>query len=147
MKDKVLIYVELMKQVSGTDYRGEFETKVYGVMSEVGCNPKKVFFMADVHGLIGAIDASTILKPYISRGQIKILGAITFREYEITIERDPALKHRFSPIKVEKLGKKKTIDLRMTLSLIYETYHVLFYNFDTFASLLGLALKYQTTRR
>jgi ATP-dependent Clp protease ATP-binding subunit ClpC len=155
VRNKVIYCVELMKLVAGTYYRGEFETKLFGVIGEVsvGVGRNVVIFIDEVHSLVGAgeadgaVDASTLLKPYMSRGKISIIGASTFREFESSIGRDPALERRFRIIEVLEPTRSATYELILSLALVYETYHGVIYSFDAFEGVVGLSIKYLTTRR
>ena len=153
MIGKVIISVELMKLVAGTHYRGEFETKVYGVISEVAANDRLVLFIDEVHCMCGAgeaegaVDVSTLLKPYMSRGKVSIIGATTHKEYEQTIQRDKALDRRFKQIEVREPGRVETLILILELSVLYETYHGVIYCFDVLEGSVAFAMKYLTGRR
>lgn len=153
MIGKVIISVELMKLVAGTHYRGEFETKAYGVISEVAANDKLVMFIDEVHCICGAgeaegtVDISTLLKPYMSRGKVSVIGATTYKEYEQSIQRDKALDRRFKQIEVGEPGRVETMILILELSVLYETYHGVIYWFDVLESSVGFAIKYLTARR
>jgi ATP-dependent Clp protease ATP-binding subunit ClpA len=153
MRSKVIYCVELVKAVAGTHYRGEFETKVFGLISEAVRNVNLVMFIDEVHSLVGAgeaegaVDASTLFKPYMSRGKIAVIGASTFREFDASVGRDPALERRFRPLEVEEFSMVLTHDLIMSLAGVYENYYGVIYSFDVLECVVTSSVKYLTTRR
>jgi ATP-dependent Clp protease ATP-binding subunit ClpC len=107
LRDKRLVVLDLAMMVAGTKYRGQFEERIKAVMTEVRRAKNVILFIDELHTLVGAggaegaIDASNVLKPALSRGEIQCIGATTLDEYRKYIEKDGALERRFQPINVE----------------------------------------------
>ena len=129
MKNKRLIMLDLTSMVAGTKYRGEFEERIKNVIDEVCLNGNLLLFIDELHTMIGAggaegaMDASNILKPYLSRGEIQLIGATTMAEYRKYIEKDPALERRFQPISVEEPTEEMTIKILEGLRPAFEEHH------------------------
>ena len=129
MKNKRLIMLDLTAMVAGTKYRGEFEERIKKVIDEVRLNGNLLLFIDELHTMIGAggaegaMDASNILKPYLSRGEIQLIGATTMAEYRKYIEKDPALERRFQPISVEEPSEEDTIKILEGLKPAFEEHH------------------------
>lgn len=129
MKGKRLIMLDLTAMVAGTKYRGEFEERIKMVIDEVRLNGNLLLFIDELHTLIGAggaegaMDASNILKPYLSRGEIQLIGATTIGEYRKYIEKDPALERRFQPVSVEEPSEEETVKILEGLRPVYEEHH------------------------
>ena len=116
--------------LAGAKYRGEFEERVKQVVDEVIKNKNTILFIDEMHTMIGAgatgegsIDASNILKPTLSRGDIQIIGATTIEEYRKHVEKDAALERRFQPIMVNEPSKDDTINILEGLRDKYEAHH------------------------
>ncbi len=128
LKKKVLS-LDMSAMVAGSKYRGEFEERLKNVISEVVSNGNIILFMDEIHTLIGAggaegsIDASSILKPSLARGEVQLIGATTISEYRKYIEKDAALERRFQPIIVEEPTEEQAIDILRGISHRYEEYH------------------------
>jgi ATP-dependent Clp protease ATP-binding subunit ClpC len=131
LKDKKLIMLDLSSMVAGTKYRGEFEQRVKSVIDEIKTSRNIIIFIDEIHTLVGAggaegaIDASNILKPVLSRGEMQCIGATTLDEYRKYIEKDGALERRFQPIMVNPPNEKETIDILRGLKEKYELHHKL----------------------
>ncbi len=127
--DRRLVVLDLALMVAGTKYRGQFEERIKAVMNEVRRAGNVILFIDELHTLVGAggaegaIDASNVLKPALSRGEIQCIGATTFDEYRKYIEKDNALARRFQSITVEPPGKTQTIEILKGLRERYETHH------------------------
>ncbi len=127
--DKRLISIELGGVVAGTKYRGEFEKRMERILSEIRKARNIVLFVDEIHTLVGAgaaegaIDASNILKPALSRGELQCIGATTLNEYRKYIERDEALERRFQPVVVNEPTVKETIEILKGLRDRYEAFH------------------------
>ena len=129
MKSKRLIMLDLTSMVAGTKYRGEFEERIKNVIDEVRLNGNLLLFIDEIHTMIGAggaegaMDASNILKPYLSRGEIQLIGATTIGEYRKYIEKDPALERRFQPVSVEEPTEEMTVQILAGLRPAFEEHH------------------------
>ncbi len=129
LKDKRLIILDLALMVAGTKYRGQFEERIKAVMDEIKRSEDIIIFIDELHTLIGAggaegaIDASNILKPALSRGEIQCIGATTLDEYRKHIEKDAALERRFQTIMVEPPSVDETIEILKGLRDKYEAHH------------------------
>ncbi len=129
LKDKRLIILDLALMVAGTKYRGQFEERIKAVMDEIKRSEDVIVFIDELHTLVGAggaegaIDASNILKPALSRGEIQCVGATTLTEYRKHIEKDAALERRFQTIMVEPPSVDETIEILKGLRDRYEAHH------------------------
>ena len=129
MRGKRLIMLDLTSMVAGTKYRGEFEERIKNVIDEVRISGNLLLFIDEIHTMIGAggaegaMDASNILKPYLSRGEIQLIGATTIGEYRKYIEKDPALERRFQPVSVEEPSEEMTIQILDGLRSAFEEHH------------------------
>ena len=129
LHDRRIVVLDLAMMVAGTKYRGQFEERIKAVMNEVRRAKNVILFIDELHTLVGAggaegaIDASNVLKPALSRGEIQCIGATTFDEYRKYIEKDAALARRFQPITVDPPSKKDTIDILKGLRDRYEAHH------------------------
>ena len=131
LKDKRVIMLDLTSMVAGTKYRGEFESRIKAVMNEIMNFKNIIVFIDELHTLVGAggaegaIDASNILKPALSRGEMQCIGATTLNEYRKYIEKDAALERRFQTIIVNPPTVEETIEILKGLRGKYETHHKL----------------------
>jgi ATP-dependent Clp protease ATP-binding subunit ClpC len=129
LHNKRLIILDLALMVAGTKYRGQFEERIKTVMSEVTKNRNIILFIDELHTLVGAgaaegsIDASNVLKPALSRGEIQCIGATTLDEYRKYIEKDAALERRFQMVKVEPPSVDQAIEILKGLKGKYEDHH------------------------
>ena len=129
LQDKTIISLEMGSLVAGTKYRGEFEEKFGGIISELIKNKNIILFIDEIHsisnagGAEGAINASDILKPYLARGDIKVIGATTINEYNKYILKDKALNRRFEIIKINEPSLKATKDILEKLTPNFEKYY------------------------
>jgi ATP-dependent Clp protease ATP-binding subunit ClpC len=127
--DRRLIVLDLAMMVAGTKYRGQFEERIKAVMNEVRRAKNIILFIDELHTLVGAggaegaIDASNVLKPALSRGEIQCVGATTFDEYRKYIEKDAALARRFQPITVDQPSKSDAVKILAGLREKYEEHH------------------------
>jgi ATP-dependent Clp protease ATP-binding subunit ClpC len=129
LKDKRIIVLDLALMVAGTKYRGQFEERIKAVMDEIKRSENIIVFIDELHTLVGAggaegaIDASNILKPALSRGEIQCIGATTLDEYRKYIEKDAALERRFQIIMVDAPSVEETIEILKGLRDRYEAHH------------------------
>ncbi len=129
LHDRRIVVLDLAMMVAGTKYRGQFEERIKAVMNEVRRAKNVILFIDELHTLVGAggaegaIDASNVLKPALSRGEIQCIGATTFDEYRKYIEKDAALARRFQAITVEPPNKKDAIEILKGLRDRYEAHH------------------------
>jgi len=129
LKDKRVVTLDLASMVAGAKYRGEFEDRLKKVMSELTAAANVILFIDEMHTIIGAgaaegaIDASNILKPALSRGEIQAIGATTIDEYRKHVEKDPALERRFQPIMVGEPTVEETVGILKGLRDRYESHH------------------------
>ena len=129
MQDKRVVTLDLSGMVAGSKYRGEFEERIKRVISEVSEHRDILLFIDEIHTIIGAggaegaLDASNILKPALSRGEIQLIGATTIEEYRKHIEKDAALERRFQPVLVEEPTEEETVAILQGLKPHYEEYH------------------------
>jgi len=127
--DRRVVVLDLAMMVAGTKYRGQFEERIKAVMNEVRRAKNVILFIDELHTLVGAggaegaIDASNVLKPALSRGEIQCIGATTFDEYRKYIEKDAALERRFQSITVEPPSAEETLDILKGLRERYATHH------------------------
>lgn len=153
LRNKIIIDLPMGDLVSGTKYRGEFEERLTKVIKEVIKNKNIILFIDEVHSMVnaggaeGAINASDILKPYLARGDIKVIGATTTREYEKYIAKDKALERRFEIIKVEEPNLEETKDILKGLKTSYEEHHNLKISAENIEDIVSLSNKYLFGRK
>ena len=129
LMDKEIHLLDLTALVAGTQFRGQFESRIKALVDEVKAEGNIILFIDEVHNIVGAGDAegsmnaANILKPALSRGEIQVIGATTFTEYRKHIEKDAALERRFQPIKVEEPSIKDTYEMLVGIKDYYENYH------------------------
>ena len=129
LKDKKVYLLDLTSLVAGTQFRGQFESRVKGLLSEVKQEGNIILFIDEVHNLVGAgnsegaMNAANILKPALSRGEVQVIGATTFEEYRKYIEKDSALERRFQPVTVNEPNVEETIEVLNGIAKYYEAYH------------------------
>lgn len=152
IKNKVIYELDISNVVAGTKYRGEFEEKLKKILRKVKEEPNAIIFIDEIHNIIGAggaegaIDASNILKPYLSRGEIQIIGATTFDEYSKIFEKEKALERRFQVIKLLELSKEKTINVLYHIIDSYKKYHDIEIEKNLLEDIVDLTNHYMTTR-
>lgn len=129
LKDKKVYLLDLTALVAGTQFRGQFESRVKGLVDEVKREGNIILFIDEVHNLVGAGDsegsmnAANILKPALSRGEVQVIGATTFGEYRKYIEKDSALERRFQPVTVSEPNIEDTVNVLLGIKKYYEEYH------------------------
>ena len=148
LKDKIIYSISMSVLVAGTKYRGEFEEKINKILEEAKNNKNIILFIDEVHTLMGAggaegaIDASNIIKPYLARGDIKVIGATTIYEYSKYIESDKALDRRFQKVYVEEANKDLVFNILLELKPIYEKYHNVILNKKIIKTIVDYSYKY-----
>jgi ATP-dependent Clp protease ATP-binding subunit ClpA len=129
LKDKEIQLLDLTALIAGTQFRGQFESRIKGLTAEVKAAGNIILFIDEVHNLVGTGDsegtmnAANILKPALSRGEIQVIGATTFNEYRKYIEKDAALERRFQPVTVNEPSIKDTIEVLTGVKDYYEKHH------------------------
>ena len=152
LADRRIVVLDLAMMVAGTKYRGQFEERIKAVMNEVRRAKNVLLFIDELHTLVGAggaegaIDASNVLKPALSRGEIQCIGATTLDEYRKYIEKDGALERRFQTIVVEPPSKDETVQILMGLRDRYEAHHRVQITDDAIRSAVELSTRYITAR-
>jgi len=150
--DRRIVVLDLAMMVAGTKYRGQFEERIKAVMNEVRRAKNIILFIDELHTLVGAggaegaIDASNVLKPALSRGEIQCIGATTLDEYRKYIEKDSALDRRFQVVIVEPSTKAETIDILKGLRDRYEQHHHVRITDDAIEAAVELSSRYITGR-
>ena len=129
LKKKEIHLLDLTALVAGTQFRGQFESRIKGLVDEVKADGNIILFIDEVHNLVGtgdaegSMNAANILKPALSRGEIQVIGATTFTEYRKYIEKDTALERRFQPVTVVEPSVDDTIGVLLGIKSYYENYH------------------------
>ncbi len=152
LADKRLLALDISLIVAGTKYRGQFEERLKAIMKELTENPNIIVFIDELHTLVGAgsaegsLDAANILKPALSRGEIRCIGATTPAEYRKYIEKDRSLERRFQAIKVDPPGEQETIRILMGVKDRYEQFHHVEYSQDAIEASVYQSSRYVTDR-
>ncbi|MGA2061266.1 MAG: ATP-dependent Clp protease ATP-binding subunit [Thermoguttaceae bacterium] len=152
LMDRRIVVLDLAMMVAGTKYRGQFEERIKAVMNEVRRAKNTILFIDELHTLVGAggaegaIDASNVLKPALSRGEIQCIGATTLDEYRKYIEKDSALDRRFQVVMVEPSSKQETIEILKGLRDRYEQHHHVQITDDAVEASVELSGRYITGR-
>ncbi len=152
LRDKRIVVLDLALMVAGTKYRGQFEERIKAVMTEVRRVRDVVLFIDELHTLVGAggaegaIDASNVLKPALSRGEIQCIGATTLDEYRKHIEKDGALERRFQSVNVDPPTPEETIAILRGLRDRYEAHHRVQYTDTALEEAVDLSVRYITNR-
>lgn len=152
VKGKRLLSLDLSSMVAGSKYRGEFEDRIKKVIGEVISDGNIILFVDELHTLIGAggaegaIDASNILKPSLSRGEIQMIGATTLNEYRKYIEKDAALERRFQPVYVDEPTRDEAVEILKGLRPCYEQHHNVDISDNALEAAVDLSIRYITDR-
>ncbi len=129
LRDKEVHLLDLTALVAGTQFRGQFESRIKGLIEEVKADGNIILFIDEVHNLVGtgdaegSMNAANILKPALSRGEIQVIGATTFNEYRKYIEKDAALERRFQPVTVNEPSLEDAVQVILGIKSYYESYH------------------------
>ncbi len=153
LKDKEIVSLDIGSLLAGTKYRGEFEERLKGILKEVEkADGKIILFIDEIHTIVGAgsaegsMDMSNMLKPALSRGEIRAIGATTLKEYQKYIEKDPALARRFQPVAIDEPSPEDTIAILRGLKEKYELYHGVHITDDAIIAAVNLSNRYITNR-
>ncbi|MCC7510826.1 MAG: ATP-dependent Clp protease ATP-binding subunit [Planctomycetes bacterium] len=152
LRDRRIVVLDLAMMVAGTKYRGQFEERIKAVMTEVRRAKNVILFIDELHTLVGAggaegaIDASNVLKPALSRGEVQVIGATTLDEYRRYIEKDGALERRFQQVMVEPPSIDDTLAIMHGLKERYETHHRVRYTDDALKACVDLSSRYIPSR-
>ena len=152
ISDKEVLMLDLSSMIAGSKYRGEFEERIKNLLNELKASGNVILFIDELHTLIGAggaegaMDASNILKPALSRGEIQIVGATTREEYRKYIEKDAALERRFQPVVVEEPDEEKTIQICQGLKSRYERFHKVTITEEAIVNAVKLSSRYINDR-
>ena len=152
LKDKEIYLLDLTSLVAGTQFRGQFEQRVKGLLSEVKAAGNVILFIDEIHTITsageseGAMNAGNILKPALSRGEIQVIGATTFNEYRKYIEKDQALERRFQPVRVEEPSVADTLAVMNGIKRYYEQHHHVQVPADVLSATVTLSERYITDR-
>ena len=152
LKDKEIFLLDLTSLVAGTQFRGQFEQRVKGLLSEVKAAGNIILFIDEIHTITsageseGAMNAGNILKPALSRGEIQVIGATTFNEYRKYIEKDQALERRFQPVRVEEPSVADTLAVMNGIKKYYEEHHHVQVDADVLSAIVTLSERYITDR-
>lgn len=150
--NKRIVSVDLTAMVAGTKYRGQFEERIKGLITELENNPNIIIFIDEIHTLIGAgggsgaMDAANILKPALARGTVQCIGATTFKEYANSIEKDGALERRFQKVIVEPTTTEQTLAILRNIKDRYEEHHGVTFCDEALEACVKLTERYVTDR-
>ena len=152
LRDKEIFLLDLTSLVAGTQFRGQFEQRVKGLLSEVKAAGNVILFIDEIHTITsageseGAMNAGNILKPALSRGEIQVIGATTFTEYRKYIEKDQALERRFQPVRVEEPSVAATLAVMNGIKRYYEQHHHVQVPAEVLSAVVTLSERYITDR-
>ncbi|MCB1184286.1 ATP-dependent Clp protease ATP-binding subunit [bacterium] len=152
LRDKEIVTLDLASVVAGTKYRGQFEERLKQIMAEIRENPDVILFIDELHTIVGAggaegaIDASNMLKPALSRGEIQCVGATTMDEYRKFIEKDGALERRFQPVMVNPPSEEETVQILFGLRDKYEAHHRVKFDDEAIRACVWLSNRYISGR-
>jgi ATP-dependent Clp protease ATP-binding subunit ClpC len=148
LTDKRLVTLDMASVVAGTKYRGEFEERLKKIIEEIKSSSNCVLFIDEFHTIVGAgaaegaVDAASILKPSLARGELQCIGATTLDDYRKYVERDPALERRFQPVLVEEPSVEQTLEILQGIKERYEEHHKLTISDEALNAAATLASRY-----
>ena len=152
LRNKEVQLLDLTALVAGTQFRGQFESRIKGLVDEVKADGNVILFIDEVHNLVGtgdaegSMNAANILKPALSRGEIQVIGATTFNEYRKYIEKDAALERRFQPVTVAEPSIEDAVEILRGIKGYYESYHRVKVSDQTVRRMVVLAERYINDR-
>ncbi len=153
LNDKQIMLLDLTGLVAGTQFRGQFESRVKGLVEEIKKDGNIILFIDEIHNLVGAGDsaegsmnAANILKPALSRGEIQVIGATTFKEYRKYIEKDTALERRFQPVVIEENSIEDAVQILLGVKGYYEGYHNVTVSDELIRKIVTLSERYVSDR-
>ena len=147
-----VVSLDMAGMVAGTKYRGEFEERIRKILGEAAASRDVLLFIDEIHTIIGAggaegaLDAANIMKPYLSRGELQVIGATTVDEYRKHIEKDPALERRFQPVMVEEPTREETLEILRGLRPAFEAHHGLVITDGALEAAVTLSQRYISDR-
>jgi ATP-dependent Clp protease ATP-binding subunit ClpC len=151
---KRIVELNLGALVAGTQYRGEFEQRLRGILDEAKAEPNLIVFLDEIHTLVGAgaasdkgLDAANMLKPALARGEFRLIGATTLDEYRQTIEADPALDRRFEKVVIEEPGRDEALEMLKVLRARWQTHHGVEITDGALAAAVDLSIRYEPNRQ
>ncbi|MFZ3230296.1 MAG: AAA family ATPase [Pseudobdellovibrio sp.] len=151
LKDKIIFSVDLGSILAGAKYRGDFESRLKNILKEVQERKNIILFIDEIHTLVGAgstsggsMDASNLLKPALTKGDLTCIGATTFQEYRQHFEKDKALNRRFQRCDVSEPTAADTLEILKGIKIKYEAYHNVSYSAETIKACVDLSVKYLT---
>ncbi|MEO2082888.1 MAG: ATP-dependent Clp protease ATP-binding subunit [Desulfurobacteriaceae bacterium] len=153
LKNKRIVSLDMASLIAGTKYRGQFEERLKAIVKELENNDDVILFIDEIHTLVGAgaaegsMDASNILKPSLSRGEIQVIGATTIDEYRKYIEKDGALERRFQPVMVEEPSIEDTIEILKGLRERFEEFHNVIITDEAIERAVKLSVRYINDRK
>ncbi len=149
LKGSTIFALDMGAMISGTKYRGDFEKRLKGVLSELQSIKKAIIFIDEIHTLVGAgatsggsMDAANLLKPALARGELKCIGATTYAEYRNYLDKDKALSRRFSKIDIDEPSAEDTLIILQGIKDKYEAYHKILFSDEALKSAVDLSVKY-----
>ena len=152
MRDKKVITLDMALMIAGTKYRGQFEERIKAVMDEIKRAKNIILFIDELHTIVGAgsaegaMDASNIIKPALSRGELQCVGATTLNEYRKYIEKDSALERRFQPVRIDEPSAEDTVEILKGIRHKYEEHHNALYEAEALTAAAHLTERYITGR-
>ena len=152
LQNRRVVSLDMASMVAGSKYRGEFEERMKRVLGEVMESQDVLLFIDEIHTIIGAggaegaLDASNIMKPFLARGEIQLIGATTVDEYRKHIEKDPALERKFQPVMVEEPTKEETMEILKGLRPVYEKHHGVTIPDEVMEAAVSLSVRYINDR-
>ena len=152
LRDKKVVTLDLALMVAGTKYRGQFEERIKAVMDEIKRSKNVILFIDELHTIVGAgsaegaMDASNIIKPALSRGELQCIGATTLNEYRKFIEKDAALERRFQQVKIEEPSEEDAVLILQGLKSKYEAHHKAEFTNEAIDACVRLSARYLTGR-